>query len=193
VSETDPIVRFNEALKRAETSEPDVPNAMALATADARGRPSVRMVLLKGADERGFVFYTNYESKKGRELADNPHAALCFHWKSLGEQVRVEGRIERVTAAENDAYFASRPLKSQLAAIASDQSQELESRELLEQRFSELVARYGDEPAPRPETWGGYRLVPERIEFWYHEDDRLHRRVLYERVADGWTTSLLYP
>lgn len=193
MSEPDPIVRFNEALARARGSERDVPDAAALATADARGRPSVRMVLVKTADERGFVFFTSYKSRKAAELAENPHAALCFHWKSLGEQVRIEGRVEFVSAEESDAYFGSRPQRSQLAAIASEQSGLLESREELEQRFAALCAEHGEQNPPRPPTWGGYRLVPERIEFWYHRDDRLHHRVLYVRIPEGWDTSLLYP
>lgn len=193
MTEPDPIARFQEAFGRARTSERDVPDAAALATADARGRPSVRMVLVKRADEDGFWFFTSYESKKGRDIAENPYAALCFHWKSLGEQVRVEGRVERASETDSDAYFASRPQKSQLAALASEQSGALASRDKLEQRFAELCARYDDQPPPRPSWWGGYRLVPERIEFWYHRDDRLHHRVLYTRDGESWTAALLYP
>jgi pyridoxamine 5'-phosphate oxidase len=194
----DPIARFNAALARASDREPDVPNAMALATVDDAGRPSVRMVLLKEAAPSGFTFFTNYDSRKGRELADNPHAALCFHWKTLGEQVRVEGAVTRVSAAESDAYFASRPQQSQLAAIASAQSQPLATRELLDARYAALAAQYGDAKPPRPAFWGGYRLSPESIEFWYHRDHRLHERTLYTRIdgalKDGaWKVSALQP
>jgi pyridoxamine 5'-phosphate oxidase len=190
----DPIARFADALARAERSEPALPNAVTLATADATGRPSARVVLLKGTDARGFVFYTSYESQKARDLEQNPRAALCFHWKSLGEQVRVEGRVERVTPAESDAYFATRPQPSQLAAIASWQSAPLSSRAELEERFAALDRRYAGAPAPRPPTWGGYRLVAERVEFWFHRESRLHHRVLYELdAAGGWRVSLLFP
>lgn len=192
MSDPDPIALFQEALARAERSEPDVPNAVALATADALGRPSVRMVLLKQGDARGFVFFTNYRSQKARDLAENPQAALCFHWKTLGEQIRVEGRVEQVSDEESDAYFASRPLRSQLAAIASDQSAWLERRELLEERFAEL-SREHEGAVERPSFWGGYLLVPDRIEFWHHRSDRLHHRVLYARDGAHWKRSLLYP
>jgi pyridoxamine 5'-phosphate oxidase len=193
VTDADPIALFRDALARAEQSEPDVPTACVLATADARGRPSARVVLLRGVDERGFCFYTSYESRKARELAENPRAALCFHWKSLREQVRVEGTIERVSAAESDAYFASRPQPSQLAAIASQQSAPLPGRDVLERRYQQLRAEHGEALPPRPDGWGGYRLLPERIEFWHHGDHRLHHRVLYERHGDGWRSGLLYP
>jgi pyridoxamine 5'-phosphate oxidase len=189
----DPIARFRAALARAQETEPDVPNAAALATADARGRPSVRMVLVQAADERGFAFFTNYGSRKGRELGENPHAALCLHWKTLGEQVRVEGTVTRLSAEESDAYFAARPQESQLAAIASEQSRPLADRAELEQRFAELQARYGDSLPPRPSGWGGFRLYPSAIEFWYHRDHRLHHRELFERDGAGWRTTLLQP
>jgi pyridoxamine 5'-phosphate oxidase len=189
----DPIARFEETLERAKSSEPDVPAAMTLATVDAEGRPSARIVLLRGVDHRGFVFYTNYGSHKARELQQNPHAALCFHWKSLGEQVRVEGTVARVDAAESDAYFASRPQRSQLAAIASKQSEPLESREVLEERFADLAREVGDEPVRRPSYWGGFRIRPRRIEFWKHRDHRLHDRELYEKTNEGWEHTLLYP
>jgi pyridoxamine 5'-phosphate oxidase len=191
-----PIERFNEALRRATKSEPVVPNAATLATADEAGRPSARVVLIKDADERGFCFFTNYESRKGRELAVNPHAALCVHWKTLGEQVRIEGAVSRVSAEESDAYFATRPLQSQLGAIASHQSETLASLEELAQRL-DVLKQQSDGPPPRPDQWGGYRLSPQRIEFWYHRDHRLHERVMYERERPEkdavWQVSLLYP
>lgn len=189
----DPIARFNDALRRAEASEPDVPNAITLATADGDGRPSARVVLLHRADERGFVFFTNYNSRKARELEVNPHAALCVHWKTLREQVRIEGVVERASSEESDAYFSGRPQRSQLAAMASKQSATLPSREAIERRYAALIALHGDEPASRPGYWGGFRLIPERIEFWLHRDHRLHHRVLYQRADESWSHSLLYP
>ncbi len=189
----DPIARFNEALRRAEALEPDVPNAVTLATADGDGRPSARVVLLHRADARGFTFFTNYNSRKARELMVNPRAALCVHWKTLKEQVRIEGVVERLSSEESDAYFAGRPQRSQLAAMASKQSAPLGSREALERRHAALVALHGDSSPPRPSYWGGFLLVPERIEFWLHGDHRLHHRVLYQRAGEGWTHSLLYP
>ncbi len=189
----DPIVRFRHALERAEAAEPDVPSAMTLATVDEAGFPSARVVLLRGVDAGGFVFYTSYQSRKGRELEANPRAALCFHWKSLREQVRVGGTVERVSDAESDAYFASRPQPSQLAALASDQSAPLPDRATLESRHAALVARYGGASAPRPAAWGGFRLRPQRIEFWRHGEHRLHHRELFERCAEGWSHTLLYP
>jgi pyridoxamine 5'-phosphate oxidase len=191
--EGDPIARFRAALAHATKTEPDVPNAAALATADARGRPSVRMVLVQAADERGFAFYTNYESKKGRDLAENPHAALCLHWKTLGEQIRVEGSVTRMSAEESDAYFAGRPRQSQLAAAVSAQSQPIADRALLEARFAELDAAHAGALPPRPGAWGGFRLYPSAIEFWYHRDHRLHHRELYERDGGGWRITLLQP
>ena len=166
---TDPLEQF-----RRWFAEADAANAMALATAAADGAPSVRMVLLRGADERGFVFHTNYNSRKARELVDNPHAALCFHWPTLEEQIRVEGRIERLPAAESDAYFASRPRGSQLGAWASEQSEVLPSREMLEERYREIERRFEGRTVDRPAFWGGYRIAPHRIEFWYGRPDRLH-------------------
>jgi pyridoxamine 5'-phosphate oxidase len=192
-SEPDPIERFGEAFARAHEGEPELAEAVVLATADAQGRPSARVVLCKGADERGFVFFTNYRSRKAVELTQNPFAALCFHWKSLGEQIRVEGRVGQTSAEESDTYFASRPLESRYAAIASQQSSVLDSRETLEQRYQDLRAQaQGDDPA-RPSHWGGYRLVPDRIEFWYHRDHRLHHRVLYRRDGTEWRVTLLEP
>ncbi len=189
----DPIVRFERALERATQSEPDVPSAATLATVDSHGRPAARIVLVRAVDARGFVFFTNYNSRKARELDAHPHAALCFHWKTLGEQVRVEGGVARVSAQDSDVYFASRPQESQLAAIASDQSARLDQRATLEKRYSELQAEHGTLPVPRPEHWGGFRLTPQRIEFWQTRDHRLHDRELYTMTANGWSTTLLYP
>ena len=190
---TDPDLLFEEWLAEARLSEPNDPEAMALATADSRGRPSVRMVLLKGHDERGFVFYTNSQSRKGTELAACPHVALLFHWKSLRRQVRVEGLVEPVTDAEADAYFASRARASQLGAWASDQSRPLESRAVFEARYRQLADRYGEEVIPRPGHWWGYRVAAERIEFWSDRAHRLHERRLFVRQSGGWSESLLYP
>lgn len=189
----DPITRFQEVLARAEECEPDVPSAVTLATIDAYGRPTARVVLLRGVDERGFVFHTNYNSKKGRELDAYPHAALCFHWKTLAEQVRVEGIVERISAEESDAYFASRPQQSQLAAIASKQSSPLDDRATLEKRYADLVAEHGANPIPRPDYWGGFRVAPNMIEFWKHGEHRLHHRERFNKIPDGWKSTLLYP
>ena len=189
----DPHALFETWLAEARLSEPNDPTAMALATADGEGRPSVRMVLLKGHDTRGFVFYTNSHSRKGAELAANPRAALLFHWKSLRRQVRVEGNVTPVDAAEADAYFASRARDSQLGAWASDQSQPLASRDAFEARFAELAAIHEGKPVPRPPHWWGYRVVPERIEFWMDRPHRLHERRLFTRTATGWNEGLLYP
>ncbi len=190
---TDPDLLFEEWLAEARLSEPNDPEAMALATADARGRPSVRMVLLKGHDERGFVFYTNSLSRKGDELALNRQAALLFHWKSLRRQVRIEGSVEPVAGAEADAYFASRSRPSQLGAWASDQSRPLESRAQFEARYQALADQYKDGEVPRPEHWWGYRVSAQRIEFWTDRAHRLHERRLFVRQADGWSEGLLYP
>lgn len=189
----DPLERLAQALRRAEETEPDVPNAVVLATVGADGRPSARVVLLKQIAPDGLTFYTNYDSRKGRELDSQPHAALCIQWKTQGQQVRIEGRCTRMSAAESDAYFASRPQASQLGALASAQSQPITSRQLLEAQYQTLVDSYGDTPPPRPPHWGGYRLVPSHIEFWQHRDSRLHDRELYERVTDGWRRTLLQP
>ncbi len=189
-----PIERFREALARAEASEPDVPEAAVLATVDTQGRPSARVVLIRGLDERGVAFFTNYRSRKGRELGETPYAALCVHWKSLGEQVRCEGPVTRVSEAESDEYFAGRPRESQLAALASRQSEALGSREDLERRFAELGKKYEGAAVPRPAFWGGYRIRPERVEFWKNGAHRLHERTLYELDALGqWRQRLLYP
>ncbi|MFN3389705.1 MAG: pyridoxamine 5'-phosphate oxidase [Allosphingosinicella sp.] len=190
----DPHALFAEWLAEAELSEPNDPGAMALATADAAGRPSVRMVLLKGHDERGFVFYTNMDSRKGAELAANPHAALLFHWKTLRRQVRVEGPVEPVGHDEADSYFATRARDSQLGAWASAQSRPLESRERFEARYQEMKARFEGGDVPRPPRWSGWRVVPERIELWNDRAHRLHERRLFTRLeGGGWSEGLLYP
>jgi pyridoxamine 5'-phosphate oxidase len=189
----DPHAIFEEWLAEATLSEPNDPTAMALATADAQGRPSVRMVLLKGHDQRGFVFYTNMDSRKGAELAANPNAALLFHWKSLRRQVRVEGRVEPVSDAEADAYFATRGRDSQLGAWASEQSRPLDARATFEARFHEMKARFDGKDVPRPPRWSGFRIVPERIELWNDRAHRLHERRLFVRSGGGWSESLLYP
>jgi pyridoxamine 5'-phosphate oxidase len=190
---SDPIVLFREWFDAAREADVRFPETMTLATASADGAPSARMVLLKGVDEEGFVFYTGYESRKGAELTENPRAALVFYWQPLGRQVRVEGAVERVSAAESDEYFASRPRGSQLAAWASEQSKPLSSREGLEQGYAELEAEHAGGEVPRPERWGGYRLRPEAIEFWQHRDNRLHERVRYTRAREGWVVTMLSP
>jgi len=193
MTETDPHALFETWFAEARASEPNDSNAMALATADAMGRPSVRMVLLKGHDDRGFVFYTNLHSRKGGELAENGHAALLFHWKSLRRQVRIEGPVEAVSAAEADAYFASRGRDSQLGAWASDQSRPLDARATFEARFDDMSATFADGEVPRPPHWSGFRVVPEQIEFWTDRAHRLHERRLFTRAGTGWHEGLLYP
>ena len=190
---TDPFALFDAWFADARESEPNDPEAMALATADAAGRPSVRMVLLKGHGPDGFAFYTNDDSAKGRDLAANANAALLFHWKSLRRQVRVEGPVERVGEGEADSYFASRDRDSQLGAWASDQSRPLDARETFEQRFAEASARFDGQDVPRPPHWGGHLIVPQRIEFWSDRPHRLHERRLFTRARGGWTEGLLYP
>lgn len=191
---SDPFVWFAAWMAEAERSEPRDANAMTVATATPDGRPSARMVLLKGVDPRGFVFYTNKQSRKGEELAANPYAALLFHWKSLGRQIRIEGTIEDVTDAEADAYYATRPRNSRLGAWASDQSRPLDERPILEQRLAEADARFPHEDIPRPPYWSGYRLVPDSFEFWQDMPFRLHDRSLFRRRADGgWTWGKLFP
>jgi pyridoxamine 5'-phosphate oxidase len=190
----DPHALFEDWYAEAKASEPNDPNAMALATCDAAGNPSVRMVLLKGHDARGFVFYTNLESRKADDLRDNASAALLFHWKSLRRQVRVEGAVERVSDAEADAYFASRGRESQLGAWASDQSRPLDNRRTFEARFDEMTARFEGSDVPRPPHWGGYRISPRRIEFWQDRAHRLHeRRLFLPQDGGGWSEGLLYP
>ena len=188
-----PIKIFKEWYREAKATEPINPNAMTLATADDEGRPSARMVLLKDVDVDGFVFYTNLGSRKALELNANPHAALCFYWKSLAKQVRVEGFIELVADAEADAYFASRPKLSQLGAWASKQSQTLEGRMALEKRVAKYTAKFNVGTIPRPDFWSGLRLRPVQIELWKEEAFRLHDRTRYTRDGDGWTVDSLYP
>lgn len=189
---TDPISVFLEAVRRAQAQQVDTALAV-LATADRRGRPSARMMLLRGADARGFAFFTSYTSRKARELTENPYAALCIHWPSLEEQIRVEGRVERLPDEESDEYFSGRPRGSQLGAWASDQSQVLASRGTLDERYREIERRFEGGPVPRPPFWGGFRLVPDRIEFWHGRVDRLHDRLVYLRDDSAWRTERLYP
>lgn len=188
-----PLERFREWFREAEQAGVDVPEAMTLATTDAEGAPSARMVLLKGAEDDGFVFYTGYVSRKAGELEQNPLAALVFYWRSLGKQVRVEGRVERVPESESAAYFATRPRGSQLAAWASQQSRPLARREELERRYRKLEQEYEGRDVPLPPHWGGYRLRPEAIEFWEHRENRLHDRIRYTRAREGWRRELLSP
>jgi pyridoxamine 5'-phosphate oxidase len=189
----DPFALFDAWFTEAQATEPNDPNAVALATADARARPSVRMVLLKGHDPRGFVIYTNRESRKAGELDVNPNAALLFHWKSQRRQIRIEGAVEPASDAESDAYFASRGRDSRLGAWASDQSRPLDSRETFERRVREMTQRFEGGDVPRPPHWGGYRVVPEVVEFWQDRAHRLHERRVFTRGEGGWTEGLLYP
>lgn len=184
----DPLAQFEAWFAEA----PGVREAMALATADASGAPSARMVLLKGFDERGFVFLTNYGSRKGRELDANPQAALLFHWRELGRQVRIEGSVERTSGEESDAYYRARPPGARLSAWASPQSRPVADRAELEAGVEEARARFGDDP-PLPDDWGGFRVVPRAYEFWVHDDDRLHDRFRYEREGDAWRIQRLGP
>ena len=189
----DPIERFREWLDEASRSEPSDPTAASLATSTPDGAPSVRMVLLRGYDTRGFAFYTNLRSRKADELDANPRAALCLHWKSLERQVRIEGTVERVTDAEADAYFSSRARDSRIGAWASKQSEVLTGRFELERRVAQVLMRYPVGEVPRPPFWSGYRVLPQRIEFWRQKPFRLHERTLFHREGDGWRTELLFP
>src|SRR3954452_12654003 len=193
IADDEPFAPFARWFEAAMKSEP-LAETMMLATATGGGVPSVRAVLLKGADANGFVFYTNLESRKAEELRANPRAALCFHWKSLGRQIRIEGTISPAGAEEADAYFATRARDSQIGAWASEQSRPLESRAVLEARFAEFRDRYaGEERVPRPENWAGYRVRPERVEFWQERPFRLHDRVVFVREGEAWRKSRLYP
>ena len=190
---TDPFALFDQWFAEARAAEVNDPEAVALATADGSGHPSVRMVLLKGHGPEGFVFYTNEQSAKGAQLAANPHAALLFHWKALRRQVRIEGTVERVADAEANAYFASRARDSQLGAWASDQSRPLDQRDTFERRFDEVAQRFAGGDVPRPPHWRGYRVIPDRIEFWSDRPHRLHERRLFTLGDGSWSEGLLYP
>ena len=190
---TELLTEFHDWMAEAEKSEPNDPTAMSLATADADGYPSVRMVLLKGADERGFVFYTNFESQKGMELRSNPRAALCFHWKSLRRSIRIQGKVEVVSDTEADAYYNSRARDSRIGAWASKQSRPMPGRFTLEAEVAKYATKYAIGTIPRPEYWSGFRVVPERMEFWRDRPFRLHERRRYEKSVEGWTESVLFP
>jgi pyridoxamine 5'-phosphate oxidase len=192
VASENPITEFLSAIERAGARGVDTA-PVALATADASGRPSVRMVLLRGADEHGFVFHSNYTSRKARDLTENPHAAICVHWPAIEEQIRIEGTVEQLDDRASDDYFASRPRGSQIGAWASRQSETLDSRETLEEEYRAVEQRFHGGPVPRPPFWGGFRLIPERIEFWFGRADRLHDRLLYLREGDHWRVERLYP
>jgi pyridoxamine 5'-phosphate oxidase len=193
MSAADPFARFEGWMAEASKSEVNDPNAVCLATSTPDGRPSARMVLLKGVDPRGFVFYTNLESRKGGELAGNPQAALCFHWKTLQRSVRVEGPVEPVSDAEADAYYESRHRSSRIGAWASQQSRPLEGRFALEKRVAEYTLKFGLGAIPRPAFWSGFRVLPQRIEFWQDMPFRLHERNVFLKDGEGWRTETLYP
>jgi pyridoxamine 5'-phosphate oxidase len=192
MASADPITEFLNAKERAEAHQIDTAPTT-LATTDPDGQPSARVVLLRGIDARGFAFFTNYNSRKGRELDATRKAALCIHWVALDEQIRIEGRVERLADAESDVYFDGRPRGSQLGAWASDQSAPLPSREMLEEKYREIEKRFDGQPVTRPPFWGGYRVIPHRIEFWYGRPDRLHDRVEYVRDGNTWRIERLYP
>ena len=189
----DPFNKFGAWLADAEASEPNDPNAMVVATASATGRPAARVLLLKGWDRAGFVFYSNLQSRKADEMRANAQVSLLFHWKSLRRQIRIEGLVSPVSAAEADEYFASRPRVSKLGAWASAQSRPLPSREVFESKLAEVEARFPGEDVPRPEHWSGWRLVPDYVEFWQDREFRLHDRLVFTRKDDGWENGLLYP
>jgi len=193
IAHSDPIRLFGEWLEAALKTEPNDANAMTLATVDEAGSPDARMVLLKGVDERGFTFFTNLESAKGRQLQAHPAAALVFHWKSLRRQVRVRGQVSEVSDAEADAYWATRARSAQIGAWASDQSRELPDRLAFERRIGEMGLKFGLGPVPRPPHWSGFRLAPQSIEFWRDRPFRLHERLAFERAGEDWTVRRLYP
>lgn len=192
IVDPDPLVQFGLWMEEAIKAEIEEPTAMALATADASGRPSVRMVLLKGFDENGFVFFTNYDSRKGREISANSYVALAFHWKELERQVRIEGKASKVRDRESDEYFSSRPVESQAGAVVSPQSEVIAGREVLENEMAKLISR-NMERLSRPAYWGGYRVFPEKIEFWQGRPGRLHDRILYTRIGGNWKIERLAP
>lgn len=188
-----PFKKFAEWFAEAEAKEPNDPNAVTVATVGPDGRPAARMVLLKQWDERGFVFFSHLPSRKGREMANNPHVALLFHWKSVTRQIRIEGLVAQVSDAEADAYFATRARESQIGAWASEQSRPLATRKIFEERIAEAQARFAGSDVPRPDYWSGWRLVPESFEFWQAAEFRLHDRLVFTRAGEGWETGWLYP
>jgi pyridoxamine 5'-phosphate oxidase len=189
----DPFIKFGKWLAEAEKTEPNDPNAMTVATANAAGRPAARILLLKGWDARGFVFYTNLDSRKAGEIRENAQVSLLFHWKTLRRQIRIEGEVSPVSTAEADAYFASRSRISKLGAWASAQSRPLPSRDVFEAKLAEMESRFPGEDVPRPENWSGWRVAPKYFEFWQDREFRLHERLVFTRIGDGWETGLLYP